>query len=641
MKKGLLSLLTAVLFISLIGVHPADAAKSDHVTKGAFLVALLDTIGVDVAPYEDAEVSYSDVSEELVPYIEAATRLNLINDSEDAMFGPNEKMTREQAYVLLVRSLNLLHDYDEDYLDQFRDARAVSDWAKSDLAAAAALDLLEGFHNKTIRPKAPLTSDYMEGMFDRYDGNFERLSFVATNDLHGRILHSDENGEMGMAKISTIVNEIRDQNEQTFLFDAGDTFHGTNYVNFSEGAAAVEVMNAMEYDGMVLGNHDFNFGQERLTQLFDMAEFPVMSGNVRYEENDEFLTDPYVIFEVDGKEIAVLTMTAEDTTVKTAPANIEGLHFEYETEAIQTLVDEVKDDVDHIFLLSHAGYTVDKQMVDAVDGIDFIMGGHSHSTIEYPELYEDTYITQAWEHGKAVSVNHVLFHDGEFVGINGYLARDHENLEEDRAIKTILDDIEEEVGEAMSEVVANIDVDLDGSRENVRTQETNLGNLITDAMKDLTDADIAFTNGGGIRANIAAGDVTVGDVFEAFPFANYVIMIEVTGEDILQSAEHGVRLYPNENGGFLHVSGMSYTFDPSQPEGERIVELLIDGEPVDPDATYHVATNDFMASGGDGFSWLADGELLADTGQLLSEVLINYLQADKQIPEVEGRINVQ
>lgn len=618
-------------------VQPVDAGNSKHVTKGDFLKELLDNMNVDVAPYEGTD-EVLGVSEDLAPYIEAGVRLDLVDAQEENSDSFNKNIKREEAYAMLAQSLNLLDDYDEEGLHQFRDYRAVSDEFVDELSAAAALDLVEGF-GQTLRPKAPLTADYLEGMFERYDNNIDRISVTAANDFHGRILHNADNGELGMAKVATIANQLREENEYSFLFDIGDTFHGTNYVNFSEGEAAVDLMNEMEFDAMVLGNHDFNFGQERLHELMDMADFPVMSGNVRYEDTDELLTeDGYQIVEAMGKEIALLSITAYDTYEKTAPANLEGLYIEREVEALQGLVDEVKDDVDHIFVLSHSGYNIEVEMAEQVDGVDFIMGGHSHDTLEYPEIHNNTYITQAWEFGKALSVNNVLFHDGEFIGINGHLARDHDGLEPEPNVQAMLDDIEAEVGETLNEVIATIDVDLDGARANVRTKETNLGNLITDAMRDLTGSDIAFTNGGGIRESISAGDVTKGDVITAFPFLNFVIEIEVTGEDLLRSAEHGVRLAPEENGGFFHVSGMSYTYDPSQSAGERIVDMYVGGEEVDPEATYTVATNDFMAGGGDGYTWLGDAEMITDTGELLNEVLIDYLQAGKEIPQVEGRI---
>ncbi|MEW9502400.1 bifunctional metallophosphatase/5'-nucleotidase [Jeotgalibacillus marinus] len=642
MKKGILFFSTALL-ASLVMVGCSDD-EQEGVTKGEFLTNLLDTMGVDVGPYERTdegteeetnEVTFTDVSDELFPYVDTAMRLDLVDENESE-FGENEEITREEAYVLLIQSLNLLHDYDHTNIDAFEDSSDISEDAYGALAAAFELGIME--ENDEFLPQEPLSEESMDTMMERYDENIDRMTIVATNDLHGRILNDEENTELGMAKIATIVEQIREENDDTFLFDIGDTFHGTNYVNFSEGESAVNLMNQMQYDAMVLGNHDFNFGQERMFELMEMAEFPVMSGNFRYEENDELITDPYEIIEVMGKEIALIAITAEDTVVKTLASNVEGLYAEEEVSALQLLVDEVKDEVDHIFVLSHAGYIIDKEMAEEVDGIDFILGGHTHDTLEYPELHNGTYITQAWEYGKALSINQVLFHEGELIGISGHLARDYEGLEEASDVKETLDEIEAEVSEELSEVIGSIDVDLDGDRSNVRTRETNLGNLITDAMRNLTGSDIAFTNGGGIRDSIPSGEVAILDVVTALPFLNFVIEIEVTGEQLLRSAEQGVHLLPEENGGFMHVSGMSFTYDPSQPEGDRVVELYVGDEEVDPEATYTAATNDFTASGGDGYEWLADTPRLTDTGEILNEIVTNYINEGHAIPGVEDRI---
>ncbi|UCZ53894.1 5'-nucleotidase C-terminal domain-containing protein [Bacillus shivajii] len=642
MKKSVITLCILILFFLSVGVHSAETEEKENtVTKGEFIIELLDTMGVDVAPYEATEaVPFSDVSAEFSPYLDAAIRLGIIEDVTKPEFGENEEITREQAYTFLVRSLNLRDSYSKEPMNEFSDVKDISSWAREELAAAISLDLIEGIHKKKIRPKKLLTIHNMEGIFKRYKDNFDRLSIVVTNDVHGRVLPNNSQGEMGMAKIATIVNQLRKENKHTYLFDAGDAFHGTNYVNVNDGVAAVKLMNAIGYDAMVLGNHDFNYGKKKLAELILMAEFPILSGNVQYETSEQYLTKPYITFDFSGKKVALLSVTVNKTSVKTGASNVEGLQFEPEVEAVERLVEEVKEDVDHIFLLSHCGYNVDKK-ISEIDDIDLIMGGHTHTTLEYPQLYEGTYITQGWEHGKAVSVLHVLFHNEKFVGIQGHLVRDHSGLEENESVKSMLEAIKAEVGEVINEIVATIDVDLNGGRKNVRTKETNLGNLITDIMKNTTEADIAFMNGGGIRTGIPAGDVTVGNVYDVFPFGNRVVTMEVTGEDILRSLEFAVRKYPKESGDFLHVSGMSFTFDRKMPEGERVTDVFIGDEPLNLYMPYKLATDEFLASGGDGYSWLAEKNIESTSDKLLSELFIEYLKEDKPFPTVEGRIKVK
>ncbi|QOY37127.1 5'-nucleotidase C-terminal domain-containing protein [Anaerobacillus isosaccharinicus] len=638
MKKRLSLLLVILISLSTIfaSTPMAEANNSYEVTRGEFIAELINTIGIDIMPYVESDSGFGDVSAELAPYVKVASNLGITNGIREGYFGANEKVTREQAYVFLIRALNLAKSYDDNILKSFQDADKV--WAKQELTAAINLELLKGFEDKTLRPKQGLTTSQMTTILQRYHNNFERFSIVHSNDLHGRILYGERNGELGFAKIATIVDRVKEQYPNTFVLDMGDTFHGTNYVNFSEGTSAVEAMNLIGYDAMVAGNHDFNFGYERLLELQDLTDFPILSANVVVDADGELLLYSHLIVEEFGKKFALVGLTAVDTIVKTHPKNIEGLAFIDEVETMEFYLEALKDEVDHIVVLSHSGYDVDLDISNSVKGIDLILGGHSHTTIEKPELVNGTFITQAYEHGKALGITHMLFFKNELVGVHGHLERDHANLAERADVKNVIDQYKNAVDEVLSEVIGSVNVKLGGDRELVRTQETNLGNLVTDAMRELTGADIALTNGGGIRADIDSGEVTMNQVVAAFPFLNFVIAIELTGQDILNSLEHSVRSYPEQNGGFLHVSGLTFEFDPSKEVGKRVANVLVNGKSIDPAKKYSVATNDFLASGGDGYSWFTNGDLIVDTGELINEVVINFIQSGKTIPAVEGRI---
>lgn len=641
MKKGFISFLVLLLTFTYANETLANENPQKAVTRGEFITELLQTLNVDVAHYENLEEErFPDVSPELTPYVEAAITLGITNGISETSFGANEKITREQAYVFLIRALNLSSEYDTDIIETFRDSNEISSWSKQEIAAAIELGLLQGYADRSLHPKANLHYHHMELILKRYHQNFERVSIVHTNDLHGRVLYNADNGEMGLAKMSSVINEVRMANPNTFVFDMGDTFHGTNYVNLNEGLAAVDAMNEIGYDAMVPGNHDFNFGSEHLVELNTLTDFPILSANVVNEETGETILPSYEIIEMAGKTYGLIGITAQDTVVKTHPNNIAGLTFNAETDVAAQYVEQLQDEVDHIILLSHAGYEIDKEIAEQVEGIDIILGGHSHTTIEKPELQHGTYITQAFEHGKALGVTHMIYFEDELIGVQGHLVRDQADLGEDAAVSAILDGYAAEVEEVYSQVIGTIDTDLNGARESVRVEETNLGNTITDAMRQVVEADIALTNGGGIRANIDAGQVTFGDVNTAFPFPNFVIALELTGEQILKSLEHSVRLYPEQNGGFLQTSGLTFSFDPSQPAGSRIVEAHVNGEALQLDQHYIVATNDFTAAGGDGYEWFTEGTLVADTGEYLSTVLIDYIRSGKPIPGVENRIQV-
>lgn len=193
---------------------------------------------------------------------------------------------------------------------------------------------------------------------------------------------------------------------------------------------------------------------------------------------------------------------------------------------------------------------------------------------------------------------------------------------------------------ALDTPVGETTVDLDGARENVRTQETNLANLITDAMRAKTGAAIAMTNGGGIRDSVDAGVITLEDVLDIHPFENIVVTLELTGREIIDALEHGVSRHPDHWGGFMQVSGIEYTFAPDQEPGERIVEVLFAGVPIDEDLTYIVATNDFLAAGGDEYDML-DKEPLQEFDTLDNVILDHLLDHSPVSPEVTGRITIQ
>ncbi|WP_158738236.1 5'-nucleotidase C-terminal domain-containing protein [Alteribacillus sp. YIM 98480] len=617
----------AAALLSILPISEASAAE--EISRDEFIKELMDTMDVPVDSWEVEETHFNDVDEEFAPYAEAALELGITNGWTEKEFGTEKSVTGSQALLLSLRALQL-ENANNMYDSAIKNGKH--------RGKAAQLGLLQNYESGPFRPNHPITEEQMDELFDRYENNFERLTFVHTNDVHGRLAADEENGEMGLAKIATIADKIENESKSSLVVDLGDAFHGTNVVNFNEGEAAADIMNEIGYDALTAGNHDFNYGYERLLELDDRTDFPVLSGNVVYTESgEEFLTSTHQVKVLD-KTIALVGLTAADTPISTHPDNVDGLTFEDEVDAAHELVEEAEKEADHVVLLTHNGYSVDQEIAEKVDGIDLILGGHSHTRIESPEKHGDTFISQAYEHSKAAGITHMVFHNNELLTVNGHLIRDHEELEPDPEVEQTISTYEKEVEEQLSEVIGTIDTTLDGTRELVRTQETNLGNLVTDAMREMTDADIAITNGGGIRDNMEAGDVTLQDVLTAFPFPNTVVAIELTGEQIIEAIEHGIRMYPEQNGGFPHISGAQFTFDPSQEPGARIQEFTINGETLDEHETYVAATNDFLAAGGDGYESFTEGETIFESGEVLSDVISEYITAGKTIPEVDGRI---
>lgn len=471
------------------------------------------------------------------------------------------------------------------------------------------------------------------------------ITILHTNDSHARVMEGTYDG-MGFAKLSTLVKQFEAENSNTLLLDAGDTFHGTNFATLVEGESIAQVMNEVGYDGMTAGNHDFNYGYERLLELEQMITFPLVSANV-VKEDGSLLLDPYFIEEVDGLKLGIFGLATPETHYKTHPKNVEGLTFTDPVEAARKMVAELQaQDVDMIIAVTHLG--VDESSTDTsikvaqgAPGIDLIVDGHSHTTlVEGLQGENDTLIVSAGEYTKNLGVVQLTFVNGELVSKQASLItkEDAANIEPDPDVEAVIQEIEEAQQAVLAEVIGQTAVNLDGEREQVRTGETNLGNLITDAMLHVTGADVALTNGGGIRASIAAGEITKGDVITVLPFGNYIVTKWVTGAELKQLLENGAKAYPETLGAFAHVGGMSYKIDADKPAGERVHSIWVNGQPIDMDKTYLLATNDFIAAGGDEYTLLADKGIVNEF-PALDEALITYIQhLGKVEVQEEGRI---
>ena len=476
------------------------------------------------------------------------------------------------------------------------------------------------------------------------DAETVKITVIHTNDTHSRLIGT--NTEIGFAKIATLIKEAKEANPNTLVLDAGDTLHGMPIVNISKGENAIKVLEAAGYDYMTLGNHDFNYGKERLFELRDMSQVGMLSANI-VDENGEYIFTPYVIEEVGDVKVGIYGLSTPDTVILTNPNNVVGLVFKDPIEVSKEMVEELEDKTDVIIALAHLGLDesstlTSKALAQEVEGIDLIIDGHSHSMLEGGQLENNTLIVQTKNYGQNLGYVDIEILEGEVTGITARLlaAADTADVVPDPDLQKIIEDIEAANAEVFNEVIATTDVYLDGVRENVRTKETNLGNLSADAARAATGADIAFVNGGGIREDIPVGDITKGKIAAIFPFGNTIEVKKITGADLKAMLEWSVSDYPAAKGAFLQVSGLEFTFDPAKEIGSKVVEILVGGEAFDEAKEYTVAINDFMSTGGDGYAMLADYDVLAIYGTY-EEIIIDYLVANGTAgSEVSGRIKV-
>jgi 5'-nucleotidase/UDP-sugar diphosphatase len=481
------------------------------------------------------------------------------------------------------------------------------------------------------------------------------IRILHVNDFHGFAEPDTPYGFTcpmgGVAWLAGRADHLRKE-KPTLYLAAGDMIQGNNWANLSRGKSVIELMNLMGFDAMAVGNHEFDFGPDVLRQRVSEARFPVLAANV---EGLDFLR-PYVIEELNGVRVAVIGIVTEDTPVATHPRNVAGLAFRSPFATLARYIPELRKNADVVIVLSHVGYGTDRLLAEQVPGIDLIVGGHSHTRLEKPTRVGHTVIVQAWEHARALGVVDVSVDNGRVVSISSRLEDIRPDLcKPDPDVQRLVEKYRRQVDAVLDGMAGEALVPLDG--ENVRKRETNLGNLVADIMRSVSGADATIINGGGIRASIPAGPIRVRDVFTALPFDNYIVAVRLNGTRIRQALEHGVAQLESGSGAFPQVSGISFSYDPSAPAGSRVREVLLGGEPLDPMREYTVATNDFLAAGGDGYAAFGEavrssqdfeiiggtlrGEKLVynDSGRWLRDVVVGWLK-EKQTtaPVVENRI---
>ncbi|MEK5164457.1 5'-nucleotidase C-terminal domain-containing protein [Paenibacillus sp. FSL R5-0527] len=510
-------------------------------------------------------------------------------------------------------------------------------------------------------------------------GEFQ-LRVLHTNDTHA---HLDNIGRR-----VTAVQAARTGN--TLLLDAGDVFSGTLYFNQFSGLADLYFMNAMKYDAMTFGNHEFDKGPAALAEFVKQAKFPFVSANLNFgtepalspmansglgKPGEEGKIYPAVIKEIGGEKVGIIGLTTPESSVLSSPGP--NIKFNDEVESAQKQVDALEaEGIDKIIVLSHLGYTVDQELAEAVDGIDIIVGGHSHTQLDVPEVRhadtEPTLIVQTGEYDEHLGQLDVTFDDkgvlkewnGRLIDLNAKDDAGNYAIKGNAEAEAKLAEYAAPLEELKKTVVGESDVPLDGERNSVRKQETNLGDLVADGMRSKVmsivkepgvKGYVTIQNGGGIRASIDAGDITLGELLTTMPFGNNLTALKMTGDEIIAALENGVSGVENGEGRFPQVSGMRFYYDSAkQPEvvddvtgektqsGQRIVKVQIQNEDgtyadIDPKAYYIVATNSYMAGGGDFYNSMKKAK---DDGRFYELNLVDY-EVFREYLDKAGTVNLK
>ena len=528
----------------------------------------------------------------------------------------------------------------------------------------------------TVEPATPVTSEEVsEGAAVTPVKEEQDTVILHTNDVHGRIV--EEKGVIGDAKLATVIEKEREKSDQTTLVvDAGDAFQGLPISNSTKGEARAKILNEVGYDAMAVGNHEFDFGLDEAKKYKEILNFPLLSSNTYV--NGARLFEAATIVDknkdVEGDEFVVIGVTTPETATKTHPKNVKGVTFTEPIAEVNKVIEEIQakalaegKDYKHYVVLAHLGVDTTtpvewrgSTLAEALSKNPLLKGkrvtvidGHSH-TVESTTYGDNVTYNQTGSY--LHNVGKITYKSRQLLGNPTQIpAADAKKLEANPKIEKLVKDIKQKYdAENAVEVVSNSPVELNGDRENVRVRETNLGNVVADSLYQYGQTgfshptDIAVTNGGGLRETIAKGKpITKGNVIAVLPFGNTITQIQVTGQQVLDMFEKSLgsilqvdkagKTVLDENGqpllepsgGFLQVSGVKVYYDTNLLSGKRVLAVQVKNratglyEKLDLAKIYYLATNDFLAAGGDGYTMLGGAR---EEGPSMDAAFEDYLK---------------
>ena len=471
------------------------------------------------------------------------------------------------------------------------------------------------------------------------------LRFVQTNDIDRM---EEDDGRGGLARLAAVAKAERAKDGTTFLVHAGDTLSPSLLSGIDKGAHMIDILNQIDVDVMTPGNHEFDFTAETFRLRMGEANFPIVTSNVREADGSQPAnTVDTLMVEADGVTVGFYGLTTHETPEISSPGDIT---FADEVETASARHDELREaGADFVVALIHSGFVEDMEL--ARQGFaDLVLTGHDEHLLVY--YNGRTAMTESESQANHVVVTTITLEkteeDGE-IDIDWMPAFDIINTADvapDPEIAAVVQGYLDQLEEELAITIGTTETPLDSRRASVRSQETAIGNLIADAMRAAVDADVGLTNGGGIRADReyqAGTELTRGDILTELPFGNKTVKLELTGAEIIEALENGFSRVEDVAGRFPHLSGMRVEVDLTKPAGERVVSVTIGDAPIDEAGTYTLATNDFVARGGDGYSVFAGAPNLiaAAHAQLMASQVIDYIAAMGSIaPQVEGRITL-
>ncbi|MBE3590166.1 MAG: bifunctional 2',3'-cyclic-nucleotide 2'-phosphodiesterase/3'-nucleotidase [Firmicutes bacterium] len=653
------------------------------VTRAEFLALLERALGKEPAGAPSAQPAFADVKGHWAEaYVDLGVQLGITKGVSASEFRPDDPITREDAALMVVRAVAGpagLAGQDLRVLDHYADKAQIDAYAQQAVAFATLHAVLAGYADGTLRPRAAILRGEAAKVIDTSvpeapAPGVKKLSLVSFNDLHGHIEYSAKRGELGAARLTTaFLGEALRNPEGYLLLDGGDNYQGTVISNLTQGQAVNDWFNQVGLRVSAIGNHEFDWGVPVLLDRMADAKFTYVAANIFDEKTGQRpdWAKPTQMIEVDGLKIGLIGFATPLTKSIVLPQNIEGLEFRDPAPIIDELAPQLRaQGADLVVVVSHLSsdqegtwtdgdtHEITNEIADVLKRIhapvDAAITGHTHDDVAgfVQSPFGPVPVVQGSYYGHAYARIDLYYDTNAHRVIRAVPQVVHPSLQ--LAPNPDVDDLvakwEAVIGPKKDQVIATLAGDL--TRTPSPAGEEVLGDLITDAqLQAVSGAQIALTNGGGIRADLAAGPVKWGDAYSVQPFGNTLVKVQMTGQELIQTLEEGVNNFVleelNQKGGHgpLQVSGITFTWDWSKPKGQRVSDVkLADGTPVDPNATYTVVVNNFMAAGGDDFNTLKSipTERKVDTGIIDSDVFIAYL---KSLPQpirytLQNRITV-